>query len=131
MADTKKSNPTPPQGASFVVGQADFTSDFAEQLTVEFSGRVPEDRIQSWPMVYILTNHDEAYVGQTTSLSRRIAQHGDNPEKQRFETVNAVYNPEFNASVALDYEHRLIDLIQGDGKFFLTNRNADQAPTNY
>ena len=82
-------------------------------------------------MVYILTNRDEAYVGQTTILSRRIAQHGDNPEKRRFETVNAVHNPEFNASVALDYEHRLIDLMQGDGRFFLTNRNAGQAPTNY
>ncbi len=67
-------------------------------------------------MVYILANKDSAYVGQTTSVATRINQHEANEEKRDFTTVNIIYNEEFNASVITDYEHRLIGLMQADGK---------------
>lgn len=131
-ADGPTNSPTPnPTGSDFVIKQVDFDSSFADRLAVEYQGSVPEDRIQSWPMVYVLSNSDEAYVGQTTSVSRRMTQHGANPEKQAFTTASVIYNEEFNASVITDYEHRLIDLMQGDMRFRLTNRNGGQAPTNY
>lgn len=120
-----------PMGSDFVIKQVDFDSSFADRLSIEYQGSVPEDRIQSWPMVYVLSNSEEAYVGQTTSVSRRMTQHGANPEKQAFTTASVIYNEEFNASVITDYEHRLIDLMQGDMRFRLTNRNGGQAPTNY
>ncbi len=131
MTNTANTNPSHPEGADFIIGQVDFNDMFAQQLAVEYKGRIPEDRIQNWPMVYILSNEEEAYVGQTTSLARRMTQHGANPEKKAFRKVNAIYNQEFNASVVLDYEHRLIDLMHGDGHFRLTNKNSGQSPTNY
>ena len=131
MSDTADNKPSKPEGADFVIGQVDFNDAFAQRLAIEYEGRIPEDRIQSWPMVYILSNEEEAYVGQTTSLARRMSQHGSNPEKKAFRKVNAIYNQEFNASVVLDYEHRLIDLMQGDGHFCLTNKNSGLSSTNY
>jgi len=131
ISNTPDNKPSKTEGADFVIGQVDFNDAFAQSLAIEYEGRIPEDRIQSWPMVYILSNDEEAYVGQTTSLARRMSQHGANPEKKAFRQVNAIYNQEFNASVVLDYEHRLIDLMQGDGHFRLTNRNAGLTPTNY
>lgn len=130
-ANTTNDEILTPTGGKFVIGQVDFDNDLSGHLAAEFEGVVPEDRIQSWPMVYVLSNEKEAYVGQTTSVSRRMAQHGMNPHKKKFKTASVIYNDEFNASVVTDYEHRLIDLMQGDERFRLTNRNGGQSPTNY
>ena len=90
-----------------------------------------ESVINSWPMVYILNNEREAYVGQTTSIARRMSQHGANKEKKAFTRANVIYNEEFNSSVITDYEHRLIELMHADGRFRLTNRNAGLADSDY
>ena len=90
-----------------------------------------DDKILNWPMVYILTNSKEAYVGQTTSIANRIAQHAANEEKSCFNTVNIIFNEEFNTSVITDYEHRLIGYMHADGRFRLTNKNDGMTDTNY
>lgn len=89
------------------------------------------DKILDWPVVYILANSKEAYVGQTTSAATRINQHGANEEKQDFETVNIIYHDEFNTSVITDYEHRLIGLMHADGRYRLTNKNEGMTETSY
>ena len=89
------------------------------------------DKILDWPVVYILANDKDAYVGQTTSAATRISQHGANEEKQDFETVNIIYHDEFNASVITDYEHRLIGLMHADGRYRLTNKNDGMTDTSY
>ncbi len=89
------------------------------------------DKILDWPVVYILANSKEAYVGQTTSAATRINQHGASEEKQDFETVNIIYHDEFNTSVTTDYEHRLIGLMHADGRYRLTNKNDGMTSTNY
>ena len=82
-------------------------------------------------MVYILANKDSAYVGQTTSVATRMSQHGANEEKRDFETVNIIFNEEFNTSVITDYEHRLIGYMHADGRYKLTNKNDGMTDTNY
>ena len=131
MDNLNITTPPTPKGSPFALGKGDFVSPADGGVCIEFDSHVPEDRLQSWPMVYVLTNEHEAYVGQTTSVARRMTQHGANPEKKSFTTANVIYNEEFNASVVTDYEHRLIDLMQGDMKFRLTNRNGGMTPTNY
>ena len=79
----------------------------------------PKDR----PMVYILSNDSEAYVGQTTSVIRCMAQHGANGAKQIFDTANGIYSDEANMSVVTDCESRLIQLMHADGVFTLTNKS--------
>lgn len=117
-----------PQGAPFIVEALPFQP--GKPLSMEMA-TISEDKIRDWPMVYILSNHDEAYVGQTTSVSTRMKQHGDNEEKQAFTQVNVIFNEEFNASVITDYEHRLIGCLHGDGRYTLTNKNDGMTDTDY
>ena len=117
-----------PKGAPFIVDHCPFRP--GEQ--VEFGMLdIEDDKILDWPMVYILANEDSAYVGQTTSVATRMSQHGANQEKQDFNTVNVIYNEEFNTSVITDYEHRLIGYMHADGRYKLTNKNDGMTDTNY
>lgn len=92
---------------------------------------IAEDRLFDWPMVYILANENSAYIGQTTSVISRMGQHEANVEKKDFDTVNIIFNEEFNASVITDYEHRLIGYMHADGRYQLTNKNDGMTDTNY
>lgn len=90
-----------------------------------------EDRVIDWPMVYILTNDEEAYVGQTKSALHRMEQHSANEEKSAFREASLIYCDEFNMSVITDYEHRLIQLMSADGVYRLTNKNDGMQDGNY
>ncbi len=119
-----------PKGAPFIVDRCDFLAGGC--IPLEYSSRdIERDKLENWPMVYILANDEEAYVGQTTSITRRMGQHGANPEKIDFTTVNIIFNREFNASVITDYEHRLIQYMHGDGRCRLANKNDGMTDTNY
>lgn len=117
-----------PRGAQFKIDMIPF--EYGKRVDIEYCS-LEEDKLLDWPMVYILANNDSAYVGQTTSVATRINQHEANEEKRDFTTVNIIYNEEFNASVITDYEHRLIGLMQADGKYRLTNKNEGMTRTNY
>lgn len=82
-----------------------------------------EQVLYDWPAVYILDNGKKAYVGQTTNFTRRMGDHGRNDEKRGFTRANLITHPEFNQSVIIDYEHKLISLMAADGKYELTNKN--------
>ncbi len=117
-----------PKGSPFFIDRCPFR--FGEQINFAVLD-LAEDKILNWPMVYILANRDSAYVGQTTSVVTRMSQHGTNEEKRDFETVNIIFNEEFNASVVTDYEHRLIGYMHADGRYRLTNKNDGMTDTNY
>ena len=118
-----------PSGTSrFVVDMEPFDPKTQIELA-QFD--LDHDKVLDWPVVYILTNETEAYVGQTTSVATRIMQHAANKEKEDFNTVNVIYHDEFNASVITDYEHRLIGLMHADGHFRLTNKNGGMTETSY
>lgn len=94
---------------------------------------IPESKVNDWPMIYILSNDEaqKAYVGQTTSVVRRMGQHGENVEKSVFDTATVIYHEEFNASAITDYEHRLIQLMSADGIYELTNKNEGMIASDY
>jgi DUF2075 family protein len=117
-----------PKGSPFLIDRCPF--HYGEQISYATLD-LAEDKVFNWPMVYILANEDTAYVGQTTSVVTRMGQHGANEEKRDFETVNIIYNDEFNASVITDYEHRLIGYMHADGRYTLTNKNDGMTDTNY
>lgn len=117
-----------PKGAPFLIDRCPFRH--GEQIDYSVLD-LEEDRVLNWPMVYILTNKDSAYVGQTTSIATRMSQHGANEEKRDFDTVNVIYNEEFNSSVVTDFEHRLIGYMHADGRYVLTNKNDGMTDTNY
>ena len=107
-------------------------------VAIEYAGGIrmhdvslDEDKVVDWPMVYILTNDKEAYVGQTKSALHRMEQHSANHEKADFNQANLIYCDEFNMSVITDYEHRLIQLMSADGVYKLTNKNDGMQDGNY
>lgn len=123
-----RSHSDAPQGAPFIIDVCPFR--YGEKLQYS-SFSIAEDKIYNWPIVYILTNDEYAYVGQTTSVVTRMGQHGANEEKRDFTAVSIIFNEEFNASVIADYEHRLIELMGGDQRYRLTNKNEGMAKSNY
>ena len=90
-----------------------------------------EPYLSNWPMLYILENGKQAYVGQSNHVRTRMAEHLSNKEKQIFEKVHFIYSSRFNQSVTLDYEAKLIQYVVADELFEVTNGNGGIADKNY
>lgn len=86
---------------------------------------------ESWPVVYVINDDEEAYVGQTTNIFNRTGQHLDNPKKSKLTTIQIMSESDFNVSVALDLESYLIKHMGSDGRFTLINGNHGLKDHNY
>ena len=78
----------------------------------------------NWPIVYVINNDDEAYIGETVNASRRIDQHLQVRQRQRLTEIRIISDKNFNKSVALDLESFLIKYMASDGKYVLQNGNS-------
>lgn len=85
----------------------------------------------NWPMLYILENGKQAYIGESNHVKTRMAQHLSNNEKRIFKEAHFIYSKIFNQSVTFDYESKLILYISSDQKYQVTNRNIGIADKNY
>ena len=104
--------------------------------TGKFNAAYPEiiskdKSISDWPVVYILNNKKEAYVGETVNMPNRAAQHYSNEDRRRLDTVNVIKDDTFNKSVILDLESYLIKYMSADGKFSLQNGNGGISDHDY
>lgn len=86
---------------------------------------------KNWPVVYILENKKEAYIGETTNVYRRSTQHFQNEERKKLDYIHVIADEEFNKSATLDIESLLIEHIVADGKYALQNGNGGIANHNY
>lgn len=81
----------------------------------------------NWPVVYLIHDNDNLYIGETTSAATRMGQHLKNEEKSSLKVIEIVFDGEFNKSVILDYEQRLIKYCSVDGRFKnILNKNKGQ-----
>lgn len=78
---------------------------------------------ENWPVVYVLNNDTEAYVGETVNVARRTEQHLGNAGKQNLTEIRIISDKDFNKSVVLDLESFLIKHMAADGKYRLLNGN--------
>ena len=78
---------------------------------------------ENWPVVYVLNNDTEAYVGETVNVARRTEQHLGNTGKQNLTEIRIISDKDFNKSVVLDLESFLIKHMAADGKYKLLNGN--------
>ncbi len=78
---------------------------------------------RNWPVVYVLNNEAEAYIGETLSASRRMEQHLQNKNRSKLTEIRIISDQNFNKSVILDLEAFLIKHIASDGKYMLQNGN--------
>ncbi|MCR4674794.1 MAG: DUF2075 domain-containing protein [Lachnospiraceae bacterium] len=104
----------------------EFNEDGLVELRSEQAGT-------NWPVVYMIHDDKNLYIGETTSAATRMQQHLKNDEKKNLEIIDIVFNKEFNKSVVLDYEQRLIKYCSVDRKFqnIINKNKGQQAAHNY
>jgi len=90
-----------------------------------------EEYLDNWPMLYILENGHQAYIGESNHVKTRMIQHATNEEKKIFNKVHFIYSKMFNQSVTFDYESKLIQYIVADAKYTVTNKNSGIADKQY
>lgn len=88
---------------------------------------------KDWPVVYLIHDDKNLYIGETTSVATRMSQHLKNDEKKGLEVIEIVFDERFNKSVVLDYEQRLIKYCFADRKFrnILNKNKGQQASHDY
>jgi DUF2075 family protein len=79
---------------------------------------------RNWPVVYIIENGKEMYVGETTGAYRRTRTHLDDIKRQGLTRIHLVADDEYNKSATLDTESSLIEYLVADGQFKLQNGNG-------
>ena len=96
--------------------------------TYRFDKNVPRNLqkdayTKDWPVVYILEDGKEAYIGETVSASNRLRQQLLNISRQHLKKAHLVIDDEFNKSATLDIESWLIQYMAADQKYRLLNGN--------
>ena len=81
-----------------------------------------ENYLTNWPMLYILENGKEAYIGESNHVKTRMNQHHMSVEKSIFDKVHFIYSKQINQSVTFDYESKLIQYIVADEKFVVIKK---------
>ncbi len=77
----------------------------------------------NWPVVYILENSKELYVGESVSAYARAKQHLSNVERQSLKNIHVISDSEYNKSATLDTESSLIEYLVVDGVYAVQNSN--------
>jgi DUF2075 family protein/DNA replication protein DnaC len=85
----------------------------------------------NWPVVYMLENGKEMYIGETISAANRFKQHYERPERQTLTRAHIITDDEYNKSATLDIESWLIQYLVADNKFKLQNGNGGLSNHNY
>lgn len=111
----------------FAIYNYDFNSNIESELIENHRDFL------SWPIVYFLNNEksNEAYVGETTDVIKRLNTHSKNSQKQKNTKVHLVLSEIFNKSAALDLESFLIRYISADGYYQLQNGNLGISDHHY
>lgn len=108
-----------------------FDKNTGRRLDANVVGTI-EGGVDNWPVVYVLSNDEEVYVGETTNIRSRLAQHFENPDRKRLEVARIISDATFNKSVIVDLESFLIAHMGADSRFkVLQNGNAGQQKHNY
>ena len=82
---------------------------------------------KNWPVVYLIHDEENLYIGETTSAATRMRQHLRNKEKSHLEVIEIALDSEYNKSVVLDYEQHLIKYCSVDKRFKnILNKNRGQ-----
>ncbi|MDR1781821.1 MAG: DUF2075 domain-containing protein [Bacilli bacterium] len=83
-----------------------------------------------WPVVYVINDDEEVYIGETIDISQRTSQHLKKKEKQRLKYLHLISDDDYNKSVILDLESFLIKYFSADNKFITQNVSSGH-PHNF
>lgn len=85
----------------------------------------------NWPVVYLIEDGKEIYIGESTNAYNRSRQHIEKPERAKLKDIHIITDKEYNKSAALDIESMLIQHIIADEKFVVQNGNGGLSNHNY
>lgn len=105
--------------------------DFQFTKTAISDARRTLSSFSNWPIVYILDDGADIYIGETGNAERRLLQHIASPSKRHLTKVSIILNRRFNNSACRDLESLLIRLIGGEARYNLLNLNAGISNRNY
>jgi len=86
---------------------------------------------EDWPVVYIIENGKELYVGETTRAPKRTRDHLNNTARAHLKNIHIITDEESNMSATKDIESSLIEYFIGDNKFTLQNKSRGLENHNY
>ena len=90
-----------------------------------------DPRHSNWPVVYVMNNTEEIYVGESLNVEGRMKQHLESESKRNLESVRVVLDDTFNKSACLDLESFLIRMFHGDASRQVLNLNAGITDADY
>ncbi|TGD36461.1 DUF2075 domain-containing protein [Brevibacterium aurantiacum] len=90
-----------------------------------------DPRHRNWPVVYVMNNKREVYVGESLNVEGRMRQHLESDSKRSLQSVRVVLDDTFNKSACLDLESFLIRMFHGDGSRQVLNLNAGITDAEY
>lgn len=86
--------------------------------------KLEEDNFYAdWPVVYIINNDKEMYIGETYHSAERMRQHLKKQERRRLKDLHVIESSSFTKSATLDIESSLIELCKINNKRKLQNAN--------
>ena len=86
---------------------------------------------RDWPIVYIIENGKDVYIGETTTAFGRSKQHFEDERRLKLKKIHLVLDDEFNKSATLDLESQLIQYFSAEGKVKLQNLNKGLVNHNF
>jgi DUF2075 family protein len=106
------------------------TWDFAEKEIKNIQNIEP---YLNYPVVYILNNAKEAYIGETVYFKRRMQAHLKDEIRKKLSKMHLIEHKKFNQSATFHLETKLINYFLGDEKYILQNKSktASNLTHNY
>lgn len=77
----------------------------------------------NYPVIYLLKDQKEAYIGETVAFKNRMRAHLKTKERQKLDEMHLIHHEEFNRSATFHLETKLINYFLGDQKYKLQNKS--------
>lgn len=90
---------------------------FSKSFKEEFN----DETYKNYPVVYILNNTSNVYIGETTSVVSRMNSHLTNPNRKGLKEIQLILSKEFHQSATYNIETNLINYFIAEGKYKLQN----------
>lgn len=96
------------------------TWPFREESINQINNR---ESFLNYPVIYLLNNAKEAYIGETVYFKKRMRAHLRRSERQKLNQMHLIKHDEFNRSATFHLETKLINYFLGDEKYKLQNKS--------
>ncbi|MED3962828.1 DUF2075 domain-containing protein [Niallia taxi] len=82
-----------------------------------------KEQYVNYPVIYMLNNSKEAYIGETVYFKNRMRSHLKDKERKNLNEMHLIRHEEFNRSATFHLETKLINYFIGDEKYKLQNKS--------